>query len=218
MRTTPVAAAEYSFEGAPYSTREWSVVENHGWSPLRDDANRMRSESVRVVPVSGTLSAAETELLVTASTDEQLLDATYLPPNLDERGAVAWASSEAGRGWFMYLEGDPVGFYGVGPLRSACGLDIPSAAVEREVWLTRPARGQGVVRAATELLRARLLERGVEHIVSVMAASNAAAIAGVKNGGFKQLGHGWWEYPEYDRYWCEVWILDLREHKPEDAG
>jgi RimJ/RimL family protein N-acetyltransferase len=171
----------------------------------------MRNEAVRVVPVSGALSAAETELLVTASTDETLLDATYLPSDLDERGAVAWASSEAGRGWFMYLEGNPVGFYGVGPLRSSCGLDIPSAAVEREVWLTPAARGQGVVRAATELLRERLLERGVEYIVSVIAASNSAAIAGVKNGGFKQLGHGWWEHAEYGRYWCEVWILNLRD-------
>ena len=178
---------------------------------MRGDTDRMRSATVQVVPVGRVLSASETELLVTASADEQLLDATYLPPNLDESGAVAWAASEAGRGWFMYLEGNPVGFYGVGPLRSACGLDVPSAVVEREVWLTPAARGQGVVRAATELLRELFLERGVEHIVSVMAASNAAAIAGVRNGGFKQLGHGWWEYPEYDRYWCEVWILNLRD-------
>lgn len=180
-----------------------------GLRQMRDETKYMPN-TVRTRPLSEGLDTATVRLFVEASADPLIVDATYLPPGLSSGDVVAWASRQARYAWVLYLDDEPVGFYKLTPPLSTCGIEVPDRTLEREVWLTAPARGRGVIRVATELLCAQLIGEGVENIAAVVWESNTAAISGARNAGFKALGRGWWEQPGYEGGWCEVWILGLK--------
>ena len=171
----------------------------------------MSNTNVSVKLLCDALYVTTVELIVKASADPLIVDATYLPADLDSKTVFDWASSQKPYAWVLYLGEDPVGFYGLTPASSTCGIDVPDRSLERDVWLKDSARGQGVVRAATGIVSAQLIAEGWRHITAVIWESNTAALSGVRNAGFKSLGRGWWEKPGYDGGWCEVWILNLQD-------
>jgi hypothetical protein len=58
-------------------------------------------------------------MLCEASRDPDLVDATYLPAALDLDGARQWVADRTGDAWALLLDGEPVGWYEIGPVHSA---------------------------------------------------------------------------------------------------
>jgi hypothetical protein len=150
-------------------------------------------------------------VLIEASFDSQLVDATYLPEEMSAEEAREYASERAGRAWVMFLDDVPVGWYEIGPIHSTCGFETPEGTLEREVWLLSAARGMRLINKTTELLRLDFLKSGVTHLLGVTWDSNVSAKQGLLNSGATRLGLGLWEYPGYTSGWCEVWLIDLRD-------
>jgi len=128
----------------------------------------MSNTNVRIKLLSDALDVTTVELIVKASADPLIVDATYLPAGLNNKTVFEWASSQKPYAWVLYLGEEPVGFYGLTRAVSTCGIDIPDRSLERDVWLTDSARGQGIVRAATEILREQLVAEGWRYITAVI--------------------------------------------------
>jgi L-amino acid N-acyltransferase YncA len=165
--------------------------------------------AVRVVPVEFVDSIVLGEFLSVASRDAALCDATYLPEAMGVADAVEWSRERHGRAWVLMSREDLVGWFEVGPVRSACGFDLPAGTVEREVWLLDHARGRRLVHQAMEILREPLRTAGATHVVGVAWESNVSSVRGMRNAGFTRLGRGWWEHGGYEPGWCEVWLLEM---------
>jgi L-amino acid N-acyltransferase YncA len=166
-------------------------------------------DALRVVPVELVEPLVLGQFLSTASRDAALCDATYLPESLGAADAVEWSRERHGRAWVLVFGEELVGWFEVGPVRSACGFDLPVGSIEWEIWLLPQARGRRLMRRALGLLRATLRASGATHVVGVAWESNVASVRGMQNAGFTLLGHGWWEHEAYEPGWCEVWLLDL---------
>jgi len=166
-------------------------------------------DGLLVEPVADVDPSELGSFLASTSTDEALCDKTYLPPRMGPVDALLWARERFGQAWVLRLDGVPIGWFEIGPVRSSCGFDLPAETREWEVWLLPEFRGRRLVRAATALLGGTLRAAGVSHLVGVTWESNVAAVRGMENAGFVRLGRGWWEYGEYTSGWCEVWLLAL---------
>jgi hypothetical protein len=166
---------------------------------------------LRVSGVNDELPDDVIGVLIEASFDSQLIDATYLPEEMSAEEAREYASERAGRAYIVFIDDVPVGWYEIGPIHSACGFKTPAGTFEREVWLLSAARGMRLINKTTELLRHDFLKSGITHLLDVTWDSNLPAKRGLLNSGATRLGVGLWEYPGYTSGWCEVWLTDLRD-------
>jgi hypothetical protein len=148
-------------------------------------------------------------MVVSASADVELCEATYLPEGMDEFAARAWLGACPSMSWVVWCDGVPCGFLGLDALRGSIGVAVPAATLEREVWLLQPWRGRGVIRAANELILPVAAQRGVRAILGVAWEGNRSAVRGMERAGFSTLGRVWWELDGYDPGWCEAWVLRL---------
>ena len=148
-------------------------------------------------------------MIMAASSDLTLCDATYLPAGLNLLDAEDWLATRGPMAWVLMCNGAPCGWYELGPLKGSIGLELPDGTLEREVWLLPAWRGQGVVREATALLTPPMQLAGVRHVLGVAWESNVAAIKGMKRAGFARLGRVWWEHTDYEPGWCDAWMLNV---------
>jgi len=166
---------------------------------------------LRVSSVTRELADNVISMLIEASFDSRLVDATYLPEKMSAEEAREWAYERAGRAYVMFLDDVPVGWYETGPIHSTCGFETPEGTLEREVWLVGAARGMRLINKTTELLRHDFLESGVTHLLGVTWDSNVSAKQALLNSGATRLGLGLWEHASYTSGWCEVWLIELRD-------
>ena len=131
-------------------------------------------------------------MVVSASTDQKLCDATYLPYVMGTSEATRWMTARPGLAWVLVENGIPVGWWEITPLEESCGFTFPTGSWEREVWLVPEARGRRIVQRSTELLHPQLLAHGVTHLVGIAWRDNVSGIRGMQNAGFELLGEGWW--------------------------
>jgi hypothetical protein len=86
---------------------------------------------LRVSNVTRELADNVISMLIEASFDSRLVDATYLPEKMSAEEAREWASERAGRAYVMFLDDVPVGWYETGPTHSTCGFETPEGTLER---------------------------------------------------------------------------------------
>lgn len=173
------------------------------------ETGKMPNPNISITPVDR-CSDEGLEALVTASQDPHIVAMSYHPAGLTKETAREWVKTQGPLAWLINLEGTPVGFYRTGPVLSACGLKLPPDTCESEAWLLPDARGKGLIPAVTELVKPKLVAAGVKHIVAPVWETNTASNKSVKGAGFKWIGRGMWEHPDYDFSGvCEMWILTL---------
>lgn len=149
-------------------------------------------------------------MLVAASQDPYICAMTYHPAGLTVKAAREWVKTLGDLAWMVNLDDRPVGFYRTGPVLSTCGLKLPPGTFESEAWLLPDARGKGLIPAVTELVKPKLVAAGVKHIIAPVWETNTASNKSVKGAGFKWIGRGMWEHPDYEFSGiCEMWILSL---------
>lgn len=148
-------------------------------------------------------------MVLRASADEALCDATYLPVGMDAVAARAWLEACGELAWVVWADGEPCGFVGFDELRGSIGLQLGEGVMEREVWLEASWRGLGVIHAAMQLVVPSLRACGVRTVLGVAWEDNYAAVRGMERGGFTRLGRVWWEQAESEPGWCESWVLEL---------
>jgi hypothetical protein len=161
------------------------------------------------VAAEATRDAAVLAMVVSASADSELCEATYLPAGMDEVSAREWLEACPSMSWVVWCDGEPCGFLGLDALRGSIGVVLPAATLEREVWLLHPWRGRGVIRAANDLVLPVVVQRGVRAILGVAWEENRAAVRGMERAGFFSLGRVWWDLEGCDPGWCEAWVLRL---------
>jgi RimJ/RimL family protein N-acetyltransferase len=149
------------------------------------------------------------DMIVAASSDPTLCDATYLPAGFNLLDAADWLAARGPLAWVLTCNGTPCGWYELGVLKGSIGLELPKGTLEREVWLLPTWRGQGVVREATTFLTPGMQLAGVRHVLGVAWESNVAAIKGMEHAGFTRLGRVWWEHTAYEPGWCDAWMLNV---------
>lgn len=153
--------------------------------------------------------AAVITMVVVASADAALCDATYLPPGMDYELAAHYLTERSGSSWVLHWNGEPCGLYELGQLHGSLGIKLPPDTFEREVWLLEPFRGRGIVHRATQQLEPALFAQGVRNIVGVAWTENRSAIRGMEAAGFWPLGRTWWQAEGFEPGWCEAWLLEL---------
>ena len=163
---------------------------------------------VQVLPAAEAASLpAVRQMLLQASHDRELCDATYLPYGLESADVERWASDHRAA-WVVLDNEVPVGWWEVQPLKDSCGFALPPGTWEREVWLLPEARGRRLIQQATELLLPGLISRGVTHLAGIAWSDNSSSIQGMRNAGFEILGQGWWGEPP-NGGWCVVGLLSI---------
>lgn len=170
----------------------------------------------RVLPVSQVLGAAAlgdvVSMLVSASRDADLCDATYLPPRMGRAQATRWLDERPPTSWVVYIDETPAGWYELSVPKGELDVGLPdrTGLFEREVWLLPAHRGHGLIRQCTELLRPEFDAHGVELILGVAWETNTSAIRAMQHQGFKFLDRTWWSSKDAtEQGWCEAWVLDL---------
>lgn len=131
-------------------------------------------------------------MLVDASNDPALCDATYLPAKMGKSEAAQWLEERQGRGFVIYLDHQPVGWLETAAVKDDCGFALPERTVELEIWLLPHARGKRLYQVSLLALAERLLAQGVEYILSVAWITNHSSIQAMHRAGFTRLGDGWW--------------------------
>lgn len=131
-------------------------------------------------------------MLIAASNDPALCQATYLSEGLDAFTAERWANDRRTRSWVVYQDDRPVGWVEVDVVRDSCGLVIPERSRELEIWLLPHVRGLRIFQRALFALREDLVAQGVSHLVGIAWVSNHASIKAMRRSGFEILGDAWW--------------------------
>jgi L-amino acid N-acyltransferase YncA len=169
--------------------------------------------SIAVRSVQPVVSRVVLTMLVSASNDPELCQATYLPERLDMSTAAHWVRDRRTRSWVVYLDDLPVGWVEVDAVKDACGLAIPEQSQELEVWLLPHARGRRIFQHVLAVLRPELIAQGVSHLVGVAWVSNYASVQAMRRAGFEMIGDAWWG-PENTGGLCTVGVLPLETSRP----
>jgi hypothetical protein len=81
------------------TTSQSSSADTGRW--VSADARHMSSTNVRIKLLSDAIDVTTVELIVKASADPLIVDATYLPAGLDEKTVFEWASSQKPYAWVL---------------------------------------------------------------------------------------------------------------------
>ena len=153
-------------------------------------------------------SAAHVELLVTASADPSVTEATYLPHGMTSAEAGQWASDHEHRAWVVCCDGVPVGVCSVSSCRDTCGVAVSPLGQETESWLLPAFRHRRLVSQAWQQIYPVVTARDVPQLVAVIWESNVSSIRRVERDGYRHVGRGWWS-DGICGGWCVVLVLDL---------
>lgn len=156
--------------------------------------------------------SAVVAMVVSASGDGGLCQATYLPAGLDAPAALCWIGAQVGGGYAIYLGSQPVGWLGVSAVKDSCGFDLPAGSAEFEIWLLPCARGKRVFRESLLALEGRLLSGEVTHLVGVAWVTNQSSVRAMRASGFEILGDGWWG-DTIEGGVCTVGILQIGSNR-----
>lgn len=171
---------------------------------------------VSVTPVADVLHRGDVlAMVLRASGDAELCDATYLPAGMGAADAQRWLAACEDLTWVVWCGGVPCGFLGVGALHGSIGVELGEGVLEREVWLEAQWRGRGVIRAAMQCVIPVLRAHGVRAVLGVAWEENSSAVRAMANGGFTRVGRVWWEQGDSEPGWCEAWVFALDDQRGE---
>lgn len=139
------------------------------------------------------------------SADATICASTYLPPGMTAEEARAYCLRS--HGVVLRLGGKPVGIAVASPdVSPGEGVDVPAGAVEFDMWILGPYRGQGS--RWVHMVVAWMAER-YDYLVGVTWAHNAVVIALLEWAGFEHLGRSFWRGDGCAGP-CEVFLHDLK--------
>jgi hypothetical protein len=180
--------------------------------PLTTPGQTLDPVPVRNVCADPGLLDPTLAMLVRASADDDLCEATYLPSNLTHETALAYLNAQPDSSWVLFLDAVPCGLYLLEPVASVIGIDLPPHTFEREVWLLPEFRGRSIINSATSLLTKDLACHGVQNILSVAWESNQSAISSLDRSPLTPLGRVWWSREGFTPGWCLAYLLDTQDH------
>lgn len=163
--------------------------------------------------VAGEVPDDVVAMVVEASFDAAILEHNYLPARMSPDAARAYCLGAVGV--VLCHDGLPAGLAVAHPRPDPGeGVTIPPNAVELDVWVLRPYRGQ-VVRWFP-LIKRWMSER-FDHLIGVVWERHQTARALLRFAGFQTLGRSFWKGEGALAGHCEVFALDLRAHRGPPA-
>lgn len=176
---------------------------------MRDPAANLPHVSLSPIAEGDEVPEDVVAMVVAASHDPAILAHNYLPGAMSPGAARAYCLRAVGV--VLRHDGLPAGLaVAHGRPDPGEGVTIPPNAVELDVWVLRPYRGQ-VIRWFP--LVKRWMSARFDHLVGVVWESHQTARALLRFAGFQTLGRSYWKGEGALAGHCEVFACDLRPYR-----